>query len=70
MLSSVLGSARLLPIGTSLTGRRERRGGPSWPAGSGLTGACVETRKKLFNCVQRRWLRVKGLTGELWAQLR
>ena len=34
-----LGSGRLLPLGTSPAGRRERRGGPSWPPGSGLTSS-------------------------------
>ena len=32
-----LGSGRLLPLGTSPAGRRERRGSPSWCPGSGLT---------------------------------
>ena len=31
------GSGRLLPLGTSPAGGREKRGGPSWPPGSGLT---------------------------------
>ena len=30
------GSGRLLPLGTSPTGGRERRGGPSWPPGPAL----------------------------------
>ena len=33
------GSGRLLPLGTSPASGRERRGGPSWPLGSGLTDA-------------------------------
>ena len=35
------GSGRRLPLGTSPACGRERRGGPSWPPGSGLTVTAV-----------------------------
>ena len=46
------GSGRLLPLGTSPTGGRERRGGPSWPPGPALQWAAGrEAREEEAICV-------------------